>query len=164
MLTFRDYITPGDIEAVRNISASTGVFDSDDTEITVELARDALTQQQKGDDEIAHDIRFLFAEQDGQTCAYACYGHIADSDSTYELYWLSTHNDYRGQGIGKKLITRLIEKIQELGGSKLYIKTDGKDLYKPTRCFYDSCGFTVEARLKQYYDKNDDCYIYSMCL
>ena len=81
-----------------------------------------------------------------------------------ELYWLSTHNNFRGQGIGKKLITRLIEKIQELGGSKIYIKTDGKDLYKPTRRFYDSCGFRVEALLKQYYDKNDDCYIYSMCL
>ena len=164
MLTFRDYITPEDIETVRRISSSTGVFDNDDTEITVELAHDALLQQQNDMEEIAHDIRFLFAEQDGETCAYACYGHIADSDSTYELYWLSTHNNFRGQGIGKKLITRLIEKIQELGGSKIYIKTDGKDLYKPTRRFYDSCGFRVEALLKQYYDKHDDCYIYSMCL
>lgn len=42
MLTFRDYITPEDIETVRRISSSTGVFDNDDTEITVELAHDAL--------------------------------------------------------------------------------------------------------------------------
>ena len=82
MLTFRDYITPEDIETVRRISSSTGVFDNDDTEITVELAHDALLQQQNDMEEIAHDIRFLFAEQDGETCAYACYGHIADSDST----------------------------------------------------------------------------------
>ena len=164
MLTFRNRMRPDDPETVRRISSSTGVFDAADVEITVELAEDALEQQEDDEKYIASDLHFLFAEVDGVTCAYACFGHIADSDSTYELYWLSTHNDYRGQGIGKKLVFELIKEIQKLGGTKLYIKTDGKDLYQPTRKFYDSCGFTVEARLKQYYDKNDDCFIYSMCL
>lgn len=164
MLTFRNKMLPGDPEIVRMISSSTGIFDSDDTEITVELAENALEQQNNPEEEIAHDTRFLFVEIDGVTCAYACYGHIADSDSTYELYWLSTHNNYRGQGIGKKLVAKLIEVIQEEGGSKLYIKTDSREDYTPTRHFYDSCGFEVEARLKQYYDKNDDCFIYSRCI
>lgn len=165
MLTFRTKITAADLENVRRISASTDNFDEDDVDITVSLADDALYRLQHPEDEdLAHDTQFLFVEKDGKTCAYACYGHITDSNSTYELYWLATHRNYRGQGIGKKLIAELIRRLKAEGASKLFLKTDGKEQYKGTRHFYDSCGFVLEATLKQYYDKYDDCCIYSMCL
>lgn len=40
-------------------------------------------------------------------------------------------------------------------------KTEGTEQYLPTRKFYESCGFKLEAVLKEYYDDKDDCYIYS---
>lgn len=160
MLSFRDKITTRDPEVVRQISASTGIFDHDDVEITVELAKNAIKQKYKHTKSI-DDLKFLFAEYDGQTVAYACFGKIADSASTYELYWLSTHNAHRGKGIGKQLINKLLEDVKKVGGSKLYIKTDSKEQYKPTRQFYDACGFKVEALLKEYYSSNDDCIIYA---
>lgn len=165
MLTFRTDVTPVDLQNIREISASTGFFDEEVVEIPVAMADDALYQIHHPDDEdLAHDINFIFAEVDGKTAAYACYGHIADSNSSYELHWLATHNDYRGQGIGKQLINELIKNIKADGGTKLYVKTDSTEQYKSTRHFYDSCGFTLEAVLKQYYEKNDDCCIYSMSL
>lgn len=165
MLTFRTNITSRDLERVREISASSGLFDEDDVDITVCLADDALYQLQHPEDEdYPHDTNFLFAEQNGVTCAYACYGEIADSNGTYELYWLATHNDYRGQGIGHMLINELIRRLKKQGGRKLYIKTEGRPQYQSTRRFYDSCGFTLEATLKQYYDRHDDCCIYGLCL
>lgn len=165
MLTFRYTINADDIEKVRNISASAPNFDEDCVDITAHLADDALYQAEHPEDEdYPHDTNFLFAELDGVTCAYACYGEIADSDGTYELYWLATHSKYQGQGIGKKLIGTLVEHIKSLGGRKLYLKTDSKPEYKATRNFYNSCGFTLEATLKQYYDRHDDCCIYGMCL
>lgn len=163
MFTFRTNVTPQDLDNVRQISASSGIFCEDDVDITVSLVDDALYQLNHPEDEdLAHDINFLFAEVDGKTCAYVCYGHIADSDSTYEIYWLATHNDYRGQGIGKKLIKKLIRTLRAEEATKLYLKTDSKEQYQATRHFYTSCGFTLEATLKRYYDLNDDCYIYSM--
>lgn len=165
MLTFRYIITADDIEKVRNISASAPNFDNNDAEITAHLADDALYQIEHPEDEdYPHDTRFIFAEKDGITCAYACYGEIADSNGTYELYWLATHAEYQGQGIGRQLINKLVEHIKSLGGRKLYLKTDSKPEYKNTRKFYNSCGFILEAVLKQYYDRYDDCCIYAMCL
>ena len=87
MLTFRTNITSQDLSRVREISASSGLFDEDDVDITVCLADDALYQLQHPEDEdYPHDTNFLFAEQNGVTCAYACYGEIADSNGTYELF------------------------------------------------------------------------------
>lgn len=165
MLTFRSKINSSDLNNVRRISASTGIFDKDSVNITVCLADDALYQlEHPEDNDYPHDTNFLFAEKDGITCAYACYGKIADSDATYELYWLATHNDYRGQGIGKQLIFELLRILQAKGCRKLYIKTDGEPRYEATRRFYAACGFTLEAVLKQYYERDDDCWIYGMCL
>lgn len=165
MLTFRTKVTPEDLQKVREISVSTGFFDEEVVEIPVAMVDDALYEINHPEDEdLAHDINFIFAEIDGKTAAYACYGHIADSNSTYELHWLATHNDYRGQGIGKQLINELIKNVKADGGTKLYVKTDSTEQYKATRHFYHSCGFTLEAILKQYYEKNDDCCIYAMNL
>ena len=56
---------------------------------------------------------------------------------------------------------RLLETVRELGGKKLFVKTEGTEQYLPTRKFYEACGFKLEAVLKEYYDDKDDCYIYS---
>ena len=153
MLTFRTKMRLSDIEAVRRISSSTKLFDHNDVEITASLAEEAL--------ELQHDIRFIFAEQDGAICAYVCYGRIPDSDTAYELYWLATDKQFQGQGIGHLLLQQVIQLIRQAGGSKIYIKTEGRSGYHPTHVFYNRCGFELEARLKQYYGKNDDCCIYS---
>gem|GEM_PF-1957245 len=104
---------------------------------------------------------FLLAEDNGKTVGYACFGKIQDCNSAYELHLISTLSSYRGHGIGRKMIARLLETVRELGGKKLFVKTEGTEQYLPTRKFYESCGFKLEAVLKEYYDDKDDCYIYS---
>ena len=51
MLTFRSRINSRDLENVREISASSGMFDEDDIDITVCLADDALYQLQHPEDD-----------------------------------------------------------------------------------------------------------------
>lgn len=155
MLSFREQLTPMDIDNIRTIANSTGFFGEDISEISVNIAETTLNGYTK------NTYKFLFAENDGKMVAYACFGKILDSDATYELYWLSTLNEYRGKGIGKKIISKLIETVRNLGGSKIFVKTDGTKQYAPTRSFYEKCGFKNEAILKEYYDESDDCYIYS---
>ena len=128
MLTFRSRINSRDLENVREISASSGMFDEDDIDITVCLADDALYQlQHPEDDDYPHDTKFLFAEQNGKPCAYACYGEIADSDASYELYWLATHNNCRGQGIGKALVAELIKRLKkQIKNAKHIVESNDK--------------------------------------
>ena len=145
MLSFRNKLNSRDPEAIRKISASTGFFDATDIEISVNLAHSALDGQRHANDNV-EEPSFLLAEDNGKTVGYACFGKIQDCNSAYELHLISTLSSYRGHGIGRK---------------KLFVKTEGTEQYLPTRKFYESCGFKLEAVLKEYYDDKDDCYIYS---
>lgn len=160
MLSFRNKLKFDDPEAIRTISASTGFFDATDVEISVELAHDAL-EGQKHDNDNLEEPSFLIAEDNGKTVGYACFGKIQDSNCAYELFLISTLSSYRGHGIGRKMMERLLKTVRELGAKKLFVKTEGTAQYAPTRKFYESCGFRLEAVLKEYYDDRDDCYIYS---
>lgn len=155
MLSFRKNLTPMDPENIRIIAQSTGFFDEKDTELSADLAKSIL---EDGDDE---DHKFIFADDDEKTVAFACFGMVPDSEASYELYWLSTLNEYRGKGIGKEVIANLLNDIKKSGGRKLFLKTCGDDKYAPTRKFYEKCGFKMEAVLKEYYDTDQDCCIYS---
>lgn len=162
MLSFRYRLKSDDPEQIRKISASTGFFDATDVEISVNLAHNALSRQERShaNDNI-EEPSFLLAEDNGKTVGYACFGKIQDCNSAYELYLISTLSSYRGHGIGRRMIERLLLTVRELGGKKIFVKTEGTEQYLPTRKFYESCGFRLEAVLKEYYDDGDDCYIYS---
>ena len=98
-----------------------------------------------------------------KTAAYVCFGELPDArEGTFEIFWLSTLNSFRGCGIGHQLFSRLSEILKERDAQKLYVKTDNTDQYYPTRKFYEKCGFRREAVLKEYYDRKDDCCIYGM--
>jgi hypothetical protein len=74
--TFRYEVTPADREAVRRIVASTGFFNPAEVEIAVELVDERLAEGP------ASGYHFVFAERDGQTHGYACYGHISGTATT----------------------------------------------------------------------------------
>jgi len=38
----------------------------------------------------------------------------------------------------------------------LIAETSGRERYAPTRAFYDSAGFALEATIRDYYHKGDD--------
>lgn len=159
MLSFRSELNIKDPEAIRYIAASTGFFDDTDIEISVNMAHDVLDGH--NDNNIDNYRGVLLAEDGSKTIGYACFGKIVDSDSAFELHLISTLNEYRGHGVGRKMISKLLETIQALGATKLFAKTEGTEKYAPTRKFYESCGFKLEAVLKEYYADGDDCYIYS---
>lgn len=155
-ITYRSEPTAADIENVREIVVSTGFFFDHEVEVAVELIEERLN---KGLEESGY--YFLFAESNGQTVAYACYGTIACTVGSYDLYWIATHNDFRGKGIGKELLRQVEYNIKAMGGRAIYIETSAKTQYEPTQRFYDSCGYLREALLKDFYAENDDKIIFS---
>lgn len=158
MLSFRSRLSRADVDVIRQIADSTGFFDENDVQINVEIAEDMLCRKDS-----CH--KFILADYNGRTVAYVCYGKVSDArDGTYEICWLSTLNDYRGLGIGRRLINCLIAKLRKKGAERIYVKTDSKEQYKPTRRFYEKCGFRLQAVLPGYYDDNDNCCIYALQL
>jgi ribosomal protein S18 acetylase RimI-like enzyme len=155
-INFRRQPTLGDIENVREIITSTKFFQPHEVPVAVELVEEGL---EKG---LSSGYHFLFAEIKGRTIAYACFGEIPCTKGSYDLYWIATHNDYRGKGIGKKLMAEVVKEIASIGGRAIYIETSSKPLYEPTRQFYEKYGCETEAILNDFYDKNDHKYIYSL--
>lgn len=154
-LSFRDIVKPSDVEAIRAIVASTGFFHDFEIDVAVELVEDRV---QKGD---ASDYHFVIAEQNGAVVGYTCYGLIACTVGSFDLYWIAVDNRARGGGIGRALIEQTESRIAKLDGRRIYIETSGRELYRPTQGFYRRCGYEIEAVLKDFYAPGDDKVIFS---
>jgi ribosomal protein S18 acetylase RimI-like enzyme len=152
---FREHVTPEDEARVRDIVVSTGFFSPAEVEIAVELVQERLA---KG---VRSGYEFLFAEQEGRVAGYACYGEIAGTAGSYDLYWIAVHQRCRGLGLGRVLLFEIEQRIALAGGRRIYAETSGRAQYLPTRSFYEACGFIAEATLADFYAPGDDKVVYS---
>jgi GNAT superfamily N-acetyltransferase len=154
-IKFRTEPVQSDIERVREIVDSTKFFYDHEVEIASELVAERL---QFG---TSTEYYFVFADVDGLTVAYSCFGPITMSDTSFDLYWIATHNDYRGKGIGKKLLEETCRHAKEMGCKIIIAETSGLDHYAPTRSFYLNNKFILEAQLKDFYKMGDDKLFYT---
>lgn len=153
-LFFRENVLSADAAAVRAIVASSGFFYDHEIDVAVELVEE---RQEKG---LKSGYYFIFAEQDGRVVGYCCYGPIACTAGSFDLYWIAVHNDFRGQGIGKILLKKNEELIAAQGGRGIWVETSGQEKYQPTRDFYTHNSYQVEAVLKDFYGPGDDKFIF----
>lgn len=154
-LTFRTEPKESDMKSIRDIVESTKFFYDHEIEIAVELVTERLNLGE------VTEYYFVFAEVDGVTVAYSCFGPISMSKTSFDLYWIATHNDFRGKGIGKKLLEETYKQARVMGCKIIIAETSGLPHYEPTRAFYITTGFTPEARLKDFYDLGDDKLFYT---
>ena len=138
-----------DIQAVREITRSTGFFYPDEVETAVELVEDRLAKGPRC------GYHFLFAEEAGQTIGYATFGPIACTKTSYDLYWIVVAGDSRGKGLGTRLLEASERAIRSLGGTRIYVETSARPQYEPTRAFYLARGYTQAAVLENYYAPGD---------
>jgi len=153
-IKFRQNVKPEDIEHVREIVVSTGFFYDFEIPVAVELVEDRIAEGEES------GYFFIFAEVEGKTVSYSCYGPIAGTDAGYDLYWIVTHNDYRGLGIGKKLLDETHKVVKNRGGRYIIAETSSLEKYTPTRQFYEKNNYDKEAIIKDFYLTGDDKVIY----
>jgi ribosomal protein S18 acetylase RimI-like enzyme len=157
-ITFRTKVIEDDIENIRDILHSSGFFYDFEIDVALELAQEYLEYGPES------DYYFLFAEIEGRTVGYTCFGPIACTKHSFDLYWIGVHEDTRGSGLGKTLMKESEKIIKDLGGKGVYIETSSRDKYIPTQKFYDSCGCDLIARITDFYDEGDDKLIYKRSL
>jgi GNAT superfamily N-acetyltransferase len=148
--TFRTIPEERDIERVREIVESTKFFYDHEVVIAAELVAERI--------ELGEDTgyNFVFGELDGITVSYTCYGPITMSQTSFDLYWIATHIDFRGKGIGKLVLEETCRHAKEMGCSIIIAETSGLPHYAPTRAFYLNNRFELEAGLKDFYAMGDD--------
>jgi len=158
-ITLRETPTPQDRESIRKILESTGFFYPDEIETAVELLDERLARG------VASGYYFLFADQGGRTVGYTCFGPIACTRASYDLFWIGVRQDCRGQGVGKLLLQETEKVILGMkDGARVYIETSSRELYVPTRGFYLKAGYREEATLEDFYGPGDGKVIYVKAL
>lgn len=160
-IKFRNVPRADDADTVRRIMKSSGFFEEAPDEIDRAVGNLLHAMELPPESE---DYLFLFAEADGQTAGFACYGRIPCTVGSYYIYWLAVDNSLRGDGTGKKLIAKIEEDIAARGGRKIFLQTAGREQYIPTHKFYEKRGYELEAVLKDYYVPGDPCFFYSKSL
>ncbi len=153
-VTFRCDIGAGDPARIRAIVESTGVFSPVEVHCAVELADERLA---KGP---ASGYHFIFAERGGAAIGYACYGPIALTHGSYDLYWIAVDRAAQGGGLGRMLLEEAERRIRGEGGHRIYIETSTRPPYAPTRGFYERCAYHLEVVLKDFYAPGDGKAIY----
>ncbi len=103
---------------------------------------------------------FLLLNQGGRLIGFACYGLIEEAEDNYDLYWMVVDPEEQRQGHGKLLLRESESGIRALGGRQVNIETSSRELYLPTRKFYESQGYLQSASLPDYYAIGDHkiCY------
>ena len=153
-ITFRTDVMPEDPEHIRQLVAVTGFFSDEEVKVAGELAEEHLkTGPQSG-------YFFLFAEQYGRMVGYACYGPVPMTESSFNLYWIAVHPDRMRHGVGRRILLECEKRIQETGGSRIYVETSSRSQYASTRAFYEDMGYRKEAVLENFYRQTDSKVIF----
>lgn len=166
-LTFREEVSPEDCARVRDVVASTGFFYPEELDIAEELVRERL---EKGPASGYHFVLVDAGAGNGapgphtELLGYACHGP-SDADPTlFDLYWIAVRQGCRGSGLGTEILHRTEELVRDMGGKLLVAETSGRELYAPTRRFYERHGFFEAERVKDFYRPGDDKVVYHKLL
>lgn len=153
-LGFRSDPSHSDLRTVQEIVSSSGFFSPAEIEVALEVLNERIT---KGE---SSGYYFFFAETGERVVGYACFGPIPCTKSSYDLYWIAVRPDLRGSGIGRKILWRVEDEIRRVRGTRIYVETSSRELYRPTRGFYTRSGYQEEATLKDFYAPGDDKIVY----
>jgi len=148
-LSYREEVILTDRDDIRAIVSSSGFFSCEEIGIAVELLDERLARGE------ASGYFFLFAEQEGRVAGYTCFGPIAGSRQSYDLYWIAVHDRLRRRGLGKNLLAKSEALILQRGGRRIYIETSSRPQYETTLAFYMDCGYRKAALLEDFYAPGD---------
>ena len=154
-VTFRHDVVPSDVQAIREVTASTGYFYEEEIGVSVELVEERLA---KGS---ASGYEFVVAECEGRVVGYTTFGPIPCTQSSFDWYWLAVRPDLQNGGIGRQLLAHVERRAKEAGGARLFCETSARPQYASTRAFYERMGFALCEVLEDFYGPGDGRATYS---
>jgi ribosomal protein S18 acetylase RimI-like enzyme len=88
--------------------------------------------------------------------AYGCFGLTPMTDGTYDLYWLVTAAEQRGQGVGAALLGHIEGELRERGARTVRIETSSLEGAGGARRFYLRAGYEEVGLIRDFYRPGDD--------
>ena len=105
-----------------------------------------------------------FTADDGEPVGVAYCAPEPVTDGTWNLLMLWTRRDRNGQGHGSALVSHVENILNERSVRLLIVETSSLPDFAGARAFYDKCGFTEEARIRNFFAAGDDKIVYTKSL
>jgi ribosomal protein S18 acetylase RimI-like enzyme len=147
--------TDTDGRSILELTATINVFNPTEVSCVEELWNAYLDKGQ------ASGYTFLVYRDGDRILGYACFGSHPLTEGTFDLYWIAVDPAARRRGIGRELLSRVEAEVQAQAGHLLVIETSGTPAYEPTRRFYEACGYSCEATIRDFYAVGDDLLIFT---
>src|SRR6516225_7883243 len=128
-------IAAKDREPLAELLGRIDTFSPPEVSCALELIDLALTSNKS-------DYQVLVATKGNKVVGYICYGPTPMTVGTFDLYWIASAPEVRGQGVGSALVAAM-------------------EGYGPTRGFYEAMQYKEEARFRDFYKVGEDLIILS---
>jgi ribosomal-protein-alanine N-acetyltransferase len=102
---------------------------------------------------------FLVAEDQGRIVGYAV--AVLDGEVGH-IYSIAVHPTARKEGVGRILLTSLVERMRAKGLSRARLEVREDNL--PAQALYKRLGFVVEGRIESYYSDRRGAIVMSKAL
>lgn len=137
-----------DREAVQALLGATEVFRTDEIEVALEVFDGSL-------DDSGY-LGLVAVASEGEVVGLALWGPTPMTESTFDLYWLASHPNAYGSGVGHRLLGAVVDDVRRRGGRRLVVETESTPGYARARRFYEREGLEEIARIEEFYRPGAD--------
>ena len=146
-------LEPKDREPLAALIRRIETFSPEEVQVAIELVDLALQPDNR-------DYTIVVAEREpGRIIGYICYGPTPMTEGTYDLYWIASDPEVRGQGVGASLVSAMEGDLRRRNARLIRVETSATEAYGPTRGFYASMKYMEECRFRDFYKVGDDLII-----
>lgn len=156
-----------DAENVGRVAVLSGLFEQSELATVDGLMADYFTASRELGHVCLVDLQVPTQPADPDTpmiVGVAYYQPAPVTDRTWYLTMIGVVRDRQGQGRGAALLAEVEKRLGKDGQRLLLVETSGVADFALTRAFYVKCGYTAEARVRDYYAPGDDMVLFRKSL
>lgn len=105
------------------------------------------------------DYQVLVAVRESKVVGYVCFGPTPMTQGTFDLYWIASDPQVRGQGVGAALVSGMEGALRRRQGRLIRVETSAMEAYGPTRGFYAAMQYKEESRFRDFYKPGEDLIV-----
>ena len=146
-------VTSEDLPALKVVIDANDLFPSD---MLDEMISNYLSNEDSND--------YWFTYDDGKPVAIAYCAPEKMTQGTWNLYLIAIHPDRQRSGLGSSMLHHIEQKLAKVGERMLLVETSGLQSFKRTREFYRNCGYSQEAKIREFYQAGEDKIVFRKLL
>jgi ribosomal protein S18 acetylase RimI-like enzyme len=107
-----------------------------------------------------NDIWFIAVDEEKPEGVLYCSSEPM-TDGTWNILMLLVNPHLQRQGRGSLLINHIEKTLATRGARLVIVETSSVDDFEQARAFYYKCGYTEEARIRNFYKTGEDKVVFS---